>query len=273
MCSSVFGSVCLQCRTNEEYVGRDEHQKHDFAAKKMHEHFVKMSPSDDFKVLDYSCGPTIANVISASRVATEIVLVEYTKEGRAAIQQWLDKDPNAFNWSPYFKYVVQTLEGETTTAAKQREGQLRTILKAVVHCDIAQDPPIEKDHQGPYDVVISYLCITNGCKTSDDFLKAVSKLARLVKSGGYLLLCVIEPEQKSGSTTYYNIGNKIYSALAVDRAFVQSSLERDFQEITVESIPLGNYNEEMHFFSQLVKCKCFNLLVTTPRYFEVYCKI
>ena len=81
------------------------------------------------------------------RVATEIVLAEYTNEGRAAIQLWLEIDPNAFNWYLYFKYVVQTLEGETTTATEQCEEQLRTILKAVVHCDIAQDPPIEKNHQ------------------------------------------------------------------------------------------------------------------------------
>ena len=117
----------------------------DFAAKKMHKH-VKMSPSDDFKVLDYGCGPAIVNVTDQClyRVATEIVLAEYTNEGRAAIQLWLEIDPNAFNWYLYFKYVVQTLEGETTTATEQCEEQLHTILKAVVHCDIAQDPPIKK---------------------------------------------------------------------------------------------------------------------------------
>ena len=59
---------------------------------------------------DYGCEPVVANVISAAKVATEIVFAEYTEEGRSAVKQWLKEDPNAFDWSPYFEYVTKTLE-------------------------------------------------------------------------------------------------------------------------------------------------------------------
>ena len=88
-----------------------------------------LSSISEFKVLDFGCGPVIANVISAARVATEVVLAEYTEEGRSAVRMWLEEDPNAFNWYLYFKYVVQTLEGGTAEAAEEREKRLRSTRR------------------------------------------------------------------------------------------------------------------------------------------------
>ena len=233
-----------------------EHTMHDFAVKNLHNFFQKKSLSSstsEFKVLDFGCGPVVANVISAARVATEVVLAEYTEEGRSAVRMWLEEDPNAFNWSPYFKYVVQTLEGGTVEATEEREKRLRSIVKGVVHCDITQAQPIEIGYQGPYDVVISCLCILNACKTTDDFLKAVGKLATLVKSKGHLLLSFVEPKEAIGVDNY-KIGNKTYSALAVDRTFIQSALRNDFDEITIEFLPMANF-KDMLGTSFFVACK------------------
>ena len=233
-----------------------KHTIHDFAVKNLHNFFQKKSLSSstsEFKVLDFGCGPVIANVISAARVATEVVLAEYTEEGRSALRMWLEEDPNAFNWSPYFKYVVQTLEGCTAEAAEERKKRLRSIVKGVVHCDVTQQgPPIEIGYQGPYDVVISCFCITNACKTTDDFLKAVDKLATLVKSNGYLLLCSVESKETGAEN--YTIGNKTYSALAVDCTFTQSALRNYFNEITVEFLPMANF-QDMLGTSFYVTCK------------------
>ena len=233
------GGVCKTDDVHDEI----EHTIHGFAVKNLHDFFLKKalsSSTSDFRVLDFGCGPVIANVISAARVATEVVLAEYTEEGRSAVQMWLEEDPNAFNWSPYFKYVVQTLEGGTVEATEEREKRLRSIMKGVVHCDITQATPIEIDYQGPYNVVISCFCILNACKTADDFLKAVGKLATLVKPKGHLLLSFVEPKEKIGANNY-KIGNKTYGALAVDRAFTQLALRNYFNEITVEFLPMANF--------------------------------
>ena len=178
---------------HESHIGGYEHRMRDFAIQKLQEFFHSKSFSSSCSVLDYGSGPVIANVISAARVATEVVLAEYTEKGRSALRLWLDKDPSAFNWSPYMEYIVQKLERGTVQEVAEREKRLRSVVKAVVHCDITQDPPIERDYQGPYDVVMSLLCISAGCKSHDDYLKAISRLANLIKSGGYLLLYLNEP--------------------------------------------------------------------------------
>ena len=38
-------------------------------------------------------------------------------------------------------------------------------IRAVLACDITQDPPIAEGDGQPYDVVMSMLCFENGCLT------------------------------------------------------------------------------------------------------------
>ena len=110
------------------------------------------------------------------RVATEIVLAEYTKEGHAEIQLWLDKDPNAFtglhtsNMS-FRHWKVKQLQ--PLNSVRNNYAPFWKQLYTVTSHKIRPPKKITK--------VLSCLCITNKCKTRDHFLKAVSKLARLVK--------------------------------------------------------------------------------------------
>ena len=104
----------------------------DFVIGKVHEFFQAtkfdiVEPRESLNVLDYGCGPVIAYVISAAGVdTTEIVLAEFVDECRMEVQLWLDKDPSAWDWTPYIKYVVQTLEGnDDERETIQRELNLR----------------------------------------------------------------------------------------------------------------------------------------------------
>ena len=115
-------------------------------------------------------------MISAASFATEIVLAEYTEEGRTAVRRWLDRDQSCFNWSPYFKYIVQALEDKSLQEAGDREECVRRVVKAVVGCDVTQDPPIKKGYEGPYDVVICCFCLVNACRTKADYSNAVRRL-------------------------------------------------------------------------------------------------
>ena len=92
-------------------------------------------PQAELKLLDFGCGPVIANVISASQYVSDIVLAEYTPQGRVLLEQWLKRDPSfTFDWSPHFKYIVQTLEGRSEAEVKEREESLCQKIKAIVQC-------------------------------------------------------------------------------------------------------------------------------------------
>jgi hypothetical protein len=66
----------------------------------------------------------IANIISAVGLAdfdVQCTLAEFIEDSRKAIQQWLDGEPSAWNWTPYFNYIVHTLEGKEIKDALKRE--------------------------------------------------------------------------------------------------------------------------------------------------------
>ncbi len=187
------------------------------------------------KVLEYGCGPCLIHAISAAAQATEIVFADYTERNCHAIQRWLERDPKAFNWSPYFDYVVQNLEGRTEKESREREEQLRNVVKGVVHCDITQDNPIERGYEGPYDVIITIFCLASACKTPEEFVAAVDKLMGLLKPGGKIV--IYDSERVLGAPMgLWTVGDQVFHSLALSRSFVKATLEKTgFCDVAITS--------------------------------------
>ena len=213
--------------------GTPENVIFDFSIKHVHKAFCMLkseeqkvsSQSDKIRVLDYGCGPTICHTISAAGIpnVSEIVLAEYTARNREAVQQWLDKDPSAFDWSPYFRHVVQTLEGKAEELVAEREERMRSLVK-VVPCDITPNPPIEKGYEGPYDVVISSFCLDSSCENVDEYRAGVVKLSSLVKPGGLLLTYSAE-KQPEEEPAYCRVGSQYFYDLKISYDTVVSSIK------------------------------------------------
>ena len=121
-------SFLQQYHTFPKMGGRIRHQ-----LKFYHEAFKNIPCG--VKVLEYGAGPSLSAIISSATKGSEIVLAEYTLENRKALSEWLDNDPNAFDWSPHFDYVVKELEGKGDDEVKERVEHARKIVKAVVPCD------------------------------------------------------------------------------------------------------------------------------------------
>ena len=135
----------------------------------------------------------------------------------------MDKDPSAFNWSPYFKHVVQTLEGKTEQHVAEREERMRSLVK-VVACNITLNPPIEKGYEGPYSIIISSLCLESSCENVEEYRAGVAKLSSLLKPGGLLLIYSIDrqPEEKEGR---YLVGSNYFYDFSVCYDLLASAFE------------------------------------------------
>ncbi len=196
----------------------------DFPVQRTHE-LLKDLPHNlaDMTVLDYGCGPTPIHTVSAAVLASEIVFAEYDENNRSELQQWLERNPNAFDWSWHFEYAVKTLEGGTENEAKQREEKVREVVKGIVHCDITEDNPIQKGYEGPYDVIISSLCIGVACKTRSDYSASVGKLMAMLKPGGRLIIYNFEREM-GGPLAEYMVGDTTIRTFPVTGDFVEGVL-------------------------------------------------
>ena len=236
-----------------------------FALKQVHE-FYQSYPSTEakLKILDIGSGPTIAYTISAAPYAAEIVLSEYTEANRAALSQWLNNDPDAFDWTHTFKHVVVDLEGKSEEEVPVRAELVRKVIKAVVPCDANSDPPIPPQYVDQYDIVTDFLCLACACATTEDYVAALVRLHALLKPGGKIVLYT--PEYKEAPTpASYPVGSQQFFDLRLSRDTITSSLKQagfcdvKAMVLTKQDVQLLNYQrlipEDFVAFSFITACK------------------
>ena len=187
-------------------------------------HEVFQSLPYSLKVLDFGSGPVIQHCISAAPHASEIVFSDIAESNREAVRKWLRRDPTAFNWSPHFDYVVQTLEGKGEKEAREREEMLRKVVKGVVHCDVLADPPIEKGFEGPYDVLLEGGVLNMACTTAEGFKKGVVRLSHLLKSGGTIITWGADIVM-SQSAILFTVRDNEYNLLCLEKEFVADAVK------------------------------------------------
>ena len=176
-----------------------------------------------FSSLALECASSLA---SSALQASEIVLADYTEKNREAIQHWLKKTPEAYDWTPFFKYVVQSLEGLGEEEVAKRQEDVRTLIKAVVKCDIHMDPPIQSGYECPYDVILSSLCLECACSSLEEYEVAMTKLSTLLKPGGRIVLRSIEAGEDNAPTHFCMVGAQKFVALNITESFMRSTLEK-----------------------------------------------
>ena len=185
------------------------------------------------KVLDYGSGPVILCCISAAAKASEIVLADYTENNRKCLRQWLNSEPDAFDWSPHFNYIVQDLEGKGENEARNREDQFKKISKNVVHCDITQNPPIENGFDVLYDVVICCLVLEASASIQDEYYECLKRLATLIKPGGSIFY--YGAENRAG---YYTVGDRSFPTVCVSEQMALEAFKNaGFSDITINRAP------------------------------------
>ena len=195
-------------------------------------------------VLDYGCGPTLLSTISAATKASEIVMSDYSDANLQALRLWLHRDTAAFDWSPHFSFVVKELEGKGEEEVVERQEQVRKLVKAVVHCDLTQDPPIDRGYDKLYDVVISSLVVENVANNYDEYKLLISRQGRLVKPGGLLLLYGVENGE------FYKVGDFTFKGFPVTSEMAMNAMKNaGFDHLSVDkfsyTLPTKEYKTFM----------------------------
>ena len=67
-------------------------------------------PEFNGRVLDIGTGPSLTSVMPLSEGASEIFLTGFLENERAEIHKWLNKDPNAYDWTFWLDFAAE-LEG------------------------------------------------------------------------------------------------------------------------------------------------------------------
>ncbi|CAN7991156.1 unnamed protein product, partial [Ixodes pacificus] len=149
------------------------------------------------KLLDVGCGPTVHNVFPATKKIEDIVLSDFLPQNKLAVEKWIQKAPDAIDWSFQSERLAH-LEGFTDvkSGAWKIEERTRRAIRKVVFCNVLDPHVLPEDHNEPFDVVLTCLCLEGACLDEGTYKKAVQNLANLVTHGGYLILCGIGGSDK-----------------------------------------------------------------------------
>ena len=220
-----------------------------FVLMSLAKHFSNVAQSQQ-RILDYGCGPSLPFDISAAAKASEIVLADYVPQNRDFWQKWVENDPAAYNWSPYFKYVVETLEGGSEEETVQRESDLRSKITAIVHCDMTKENFIDKNYMNErFDTVMTFCTLESCCTDVNGFKAALKKLSTLVKEGGHLLL--ISTRRENCDVGFYIVkGQKIASLILKRDDVVEAIQECGLKIVREDYAAIGNHfsNTEGYLF-------------------------
>lgn len=185
------------------------------------------------RLLEIGGGPTIYQLISASSKVNEIVFSEYLAANRKEIEKWLKEDSSAYNWDKYFHYVLK-LEGRKTskTNLSKIKTRLRNKIKEIIKCDLFQTNPIGPKRYNDFGVVSVNFCVEAVSDKERDFLLFMSRITKLVRKKGYLVMSICK------RASYWKLGDLYFVNFPVDEKYMANLLKKlNFKILILDSIP------------------------------------
>lgn len=177
--------------------------------------------SPNFKLLELGGGPTIYQLITASKHAKEIHFSDHVDANLDEVRGWKKNKQGAFNWRNFFREAI-ILEGETDindNKVKEREKILRKKITKFLHCDVFQTNPLGENYRKRYDVVsVNFVAesITDNHRTWKEVLK---NICSLIKHDGYLIMTAIK------GANYYHVGDKLFPAVKITEKHINTVLQ------------------------------------------------
>lgn len=181
----------------------------------------------DFQLLELGGGPTIYQLITASKHAKEIHFSDHLDVNLDEVKLWRENGQKAFDWKSFFREAL-ILEGETDiddNKIEEREEILRSKITKFLSCDAFQANPLGENRTKRYDVVsVNFVAesITDNHKAWKSILK---NICSLIKHNGYLVMTAIK------GADYYHVGDKLFPAVKITEEHIAIALrELGFRE-------------------------------------------
>ncbi|XP_023340116.1 nicotinamide N-methyltransferase isoform X2 [Eurytemora carolleeae] len=151
-------------------------------------------------ILDLGCGPSICNIISASRVSKRIYLADLLEGNRRELKKWLNSEDGCWNWDPYFSFQgVLELNPNVT----EIEDRVRKNIKSVLPCDLSTSQV--------WDVV---------AVNTEQLETVINRSLNWLKEGGLLIV------QGSLHEERYTVGSAMFPVLNIDKETLFNVFEK-----------------------------------------------
>jgi len=216
-----------------------------------YEEFHNNWNNSNASLLELGSGPYIHTLISAAPYVSCIYHTDYLKECRREALLWKNKDPNAYNWTPYFKYIVNTLEGNNNSEAiAEREELLRSKLKDSLFLDMKSINMLP-GYSGKFDIIYSGFCIESIATSLQEYKGIIGKVYNMLNPNGFLLMLT------SQGCTWYTVDGVVYPTYPIHINDVLSTLnELGLTLCYVENVK-KNYEDGVTYYNDKKNYGCY----------------
>ena len=208
-------------------------------------------------LLDVGGGPCIYPHISAVPYVAEIYHTDYMKSMCDEVLLWKNKDPTAFNWSPYFKHIVQDLEGQTNPdAVTEREDKLRSILSTGL-CDVKADVVVPSLNK-PVDILSTSFCLTGCYECREEYVLILKKLYDIIAPKGFFIC------QEALGSNWVKFGEIRYEKPWFKKGIKPLSLDdakKSFQEAGFDVLNVDQWDKPMTMRNIISDCTGYGYFI------------
>jgi SAM-dependent methyltransferase len=166
-------------------------------------------------VLELGGGPTIYQLLSASRCAREILFTDFLAANRREVERWLKGAAGAFDWSRYIQRVASL---ESDVDAEALAARLRGCIRRVAPCDLTRENPLAPDVRTDFDIVSSAFCLEAVTQDPADFTMFLRRIHALLRPGGSLVAVLVR------DSLAYKVGSHFFPACPLNEATLAAAL-------------------------------------------------
>jgi hypothetical protein len=178
-----------------------------------HETYQRMPAG--LSLLELGGGPTVYQLLSASRCAREILFTDFLDANRREVERWLEGAADVFDWTQYLRRAA-ALEGNLDAAAVA--ARLRACIRRVAPCDLRLENPLEPEVRTDFDIVSSAFCLEAVTQDPADFAVFLRRIRALLSAGGSLVAVLVR------DSLAYKVGSHFFPACPLNEATLTAAL-------------------------------------------------
>lgn len=185
-----------------------------------------LGSGDKKVILDIGCGPSISNIISASKYCSQIIMADYLTSNRDEVKRFKNRDQDGYSWNHYFNFLgvlelnknVDDIAERTRKAIKVSVSKpLKNILidllfQDVIYCDVTRTDVFGESHEAAaeFDVIIASLVFDVVAVSPKAFTKALKNVLQYLKQNGLIII------HGSIGEHMYTVGSAAFPAMEAD---------------------------------------------------------
>ena len=217
-----------------------------------YEKFHKNWDNSTASLLEFGSGPYIHTLISAAPYVNKIYHTDYLEECRQEALIWKNKDPKAYDWSPYFQFVVNTLEGKSgMDAVIERQELLRSKFQDSLFLDMKSSGPLLPAQLKLFDIVYTGFCVESIASSLEEYKAIMKKIFHLLNQNGYLVMLANQ------GCTWYMVNEEKYPTYPIRIDEIVATLEEvGFTLHYMESVR-KEYEDGVQYYNDKKYYSCY----------------